>query len=195
MNMMRRQYEVFHHEGEKKISVTHVTIRQSLAILVTKFLVLDCFAALVTSLFFTSVYAPSSNNSFPDKLLSFTVLYFVLLGFGKIISTVVIIMQWLENYFEIYPTHISHKSGFLFKREEKYIFSHIGSMKIQQGAFGKFWNFGTLTFYDWNLSVYTSLYMIHSPMKYLHILEMLIPNADIESHTMREHMHVEEVSD
>lgn len=103
-----------------------------------------------------------------------------------------VIVTWLEEYYELTPTEVIHKKGFLFRQEERYTLDHIGSITIEQGLFGRIFNFGSLKLFDWALEENIYIYLIHSPRKYHNILETLIPEADREEKVFREKIIDEE---
>jgi len=114
-------------------------------------------------------------------------LIFVLI-FGKTIFLLYIIMQWLNEYYEITTTEVVHKKGFLTRKEQRHKLEHIGKVNIEQGIFGRIFNFGTLRLFNWTTEKEVFLYLIHNPMKYQHILQELLPEADQSRSVFREHI-------
>lgn len=169
-----------------KINVTHINIRQSIFFLMLKLIFLDVLAAFFAVIYFSSV----SNKFVPEVIgkliLSYNIQFFSVLIFLKIALSVYIVMGWINEYYEIWPDSIIHRSGFIIKNEEKHPLSHIRSIKVEQGPFGKELGYGTITIYDWYLEKYTSLYLIHNPIKYYNILESLVPKAEEEKQVFRE---------
>jgi hypothetical protein len=101
---------------------------------------------------------------------------------------VFVITQWVNEYYEITPKEVIHKTGFFLKKEEKHMLEHLGKLEIEQGLLGRIFNFGTLKLNNWALGKDAILYLIHNPMKYHYILETLLPNADEQKQILREHM-------
>lgn len=99
-----------------------------------------------------------------------------------------IIINWLEEYYEITPDEVIHKRGLFFKKEERYPLEHIRSIGLSQGILGRIFNYGTLTLHNWLKDRYIYLYLIHSPTKYHQILQSLILEADKEKQVFREHL-------
>lgn len=173
---------------QNKISVTHINIRQSIFFLLLKLLVLDMFAVFIILLFFSSLSAPFISDSVKLQIISHNLLFFLLLGFLKIFITLFVVLQWLNAYYEIWPNSIVYKKGIIWKKEEKFPFGHIRSIKIEQGAFGRLFTYGTLSLYDYSLRRYATLYLIHNPIKYFHILDGLVPKAEKEKQILRENI-------
>ena len=68
----------------------------------------------------------------------------------------------------------------------------MGSITLEQGLLGRIFNFGSLKLFDWALEENIHIYLIHSPLKYHHILETLVPEADREKNVFRERVIDEE---
>lgn len=183
------------HEDEKKIIVTHVNVRQSIVFLITKLMVLDILATFVVLIFFSPLIVPLSTE-IKTQIISYNILYFGLLLFGKIMLTLFIVLAWLNEYYEITPTKIFYRRGIIWRKEDTYDLSRdksskttsITSIGIQQGVLGRIFNYGTLFFYDRGVFKYYYLYYIHNPLRYLEVLHRLLPDAAIEKDVIREHI-------
>lgn len=162
----------------EKIYVTHINIRQSIFFLVLKLILLDIMAVITAALYFSSV----SNKFIPEVLnnviLSYNLPFFLILVFLKTALTIYVVMKWITEYYEIWPHAIMHWRGIIWRNHEKHQLSQMRSVKIEQGFFGKVFGFGTITLYNWYLKTNTSLYLIHNPMKYFHIIEELMPKSE-----------------
>ena len=186
-------------KGRKKISVDHVNVRISIVFLIAKLIVLDIFAALIVSLFFSSFILPIPIE-LKVQIVSYNIWYFVTLAIGKILLTLFIVLEWLNEYYEIRPTTITHRRGIIWRKEDVYDLSprdpavRISSIGIQQGFLGRIFNFGTLFFYDRGTYRYQYLYYIHNPLRYFEILHYLLPHAAIEKDVVREHIRDKEAA-
>lgn len=190
---MNKKEKIISFEKKGKassITVTHITVRQSIFFLVLKLLFLETVAALAV-IAFHLVLARYSAYALSD-LSIFNVPVFVILVLTKTIFMIYVIVSWLEEYYEIAPTEVVHRKGFLFRREEVYTLDHIGSITLEQGLFGRIFNFGSLKLFDWALEETVNIYLIHSPLKYHHILETLLPEVDREKKVFREKVIDEE---
>lgn len=183
-------------DSEKRIVVTHVNVRQSIVFLITKLIVLDVLATFIALVFFSPLIIPLSIE-IKTQIITYNILYFGLLLFGKIALTLFIVLEWLNEYYEITPTKIFYRRGIIWRKEDAYDISlkstRITSIGIQQGLMGRTFNYGTLFFYDRGVYKYYYLYYIHNPLRYLEILHTLLPNADIEKELIREHIRDKEV--
>lgn len=186
------------HDQEEKIVVTHVNVRQSIVFLFTKLIALDILATFVALVFFSPLAVPLPIEM-KTQLISYNIWYFGLLLFVKILLTLFVVLEWLNEYYEITPTKIAHRRGIIWRKEDSYDISGEKSAKItaigiQQGVLGRVFNYGTLFFYDRGVYKYYYLYYIHNPLRYLEILHKLLPNADIEKDVIREHVRDKETA-
>ena len=175
-------------QSDKKIAVSHINIRQSIFFLLLKLVLLDFFAAFLAVVFFFSLSTSFFSPQIKTFILSANGIYFFLLAAFKIAVTLYVVLGWLNEYYEIRPDSIIHKTGLIWRKESRYPLRQIRLIKMQQGMFGKLFNYGTIDPYDWDLSKYATLYLIHNPVKYLKILEALAPRASQEKEMIREHL-------
>lgn len=170
------------------ITVTHITVRQSIFFLVLKLLFLETVAALAIIAFHLFLSSTSINIIGNNSVSVFNIPLFLILVLLKTGFMIYVIVQWLEEYYEITPKEVVHRKGFLVRKEEHYTLDHIGSISIEQGLLGRIFNFGTLKLFDWALEEEVYIFLIHSPRKYNNILQTLIPEADIEKKVFRENL-------
>jgi hypothetical protein len=175
-----------------KIYVTHINIRQSIFFLMLKLIFLDLIAAFFSILYFSSV----SNKYIPETLnniiLSYNFSYFLILVFLQIVLTIYVVLLWINEYYEIWPNLIMHRSGLFLRKAERHPFAQMRSVKVEQGFFGKIFGFGTICLYNWYLKTNTSLYLIHNPIKYFHIIESLIPKSEKEKEIFLDRLDTDE---
>jgi membrane protein YdbS with pleckstrin-like domain len=145
-------------------------------------------AAIAIIVFHTLILRSDIRQLVGDDILIFNIPLFILLVVIKTVITIFVIIQWLNEYYEITTKDIVHRRGLILKKEERHLLQHIGSVSIEQGVFGRIFNFGTLKLFNWTKEKYVYLYLIHNPMKYLHIMEELLPDADKSKRTVREHI-------
>ncbi|MDO8657376.1 MAG: PH domain-containing protein [Candidatus Levybacteria bacterium] len=176
-----------HNRNLGKIVVTHVNIRQSIYLLLLKLISIDIFAALFVLAFFSSLFLPFSTEV-KINIVSNNGIYFFLLVLFKISVTLFLVLRWLNEYYEITPFKIIHRKGIIWSKEKAYKIEHIESVSLKQGIIGKVLNYGTIEFYDWRTKNNVSIYLIHNPIKYMNILESLVPGADEQKETVREHI-------
>lgn len=181
----------FENKGkESSIAVSHITVRQSIFFLVLKLLFLEIVAA--GSIIAFHIFLSSYLIRYSQNINLFNIPVFILLVILKTFFMIYVIVTWLEEYYEITPKEVIHRKGFLFRREERYTLEHIGSIILEQGLLGRIFNFGTLKLFDWALEENVYIYLIHSPLKYHHILETLLPDADRRKKVFREKIIDEE---
>lgn len=171
--------------GKGKIIVTHINIRQSISLLLFKIFFLDFLAALFIASFLLLFV---STNIAVFTLTVPTLVVFGILVFIKLTLTMYVVMAWLNEYYELTENFVVHRRGIFFRKEDKSTLDRTRSISLFQGIFGKVFNYGTLTLYDIRFHKNIELYNIHNPIRYMHILETLIPGADEEKATAREHI-------
>lgn len=177
---------------EQAIVVTHVTIRQSIFFLVLKLITIEAVAAVGVILFHTLLLSTDITGKIGKEISLFNIPLFVILVFAKTSLVIFVIIQWINEYYEITPKEIIYKRGLIFKKEEDNTLAHLGLVKIEQGIMGKIFNYGTLKLFNWLLDKHITLYLIHNPMKYYHILQTLIPQVNVEKQLLKEHLLEEE---
>ena len=178
-------------DDEKKIYVTHITIRQSISVLLLKLILIEIMATTAIILFHTFIISTNVVDvaaSIAGNFKIFNIPLFLSLVFAKICLTLFVIIGWLNNYYEITPRELIHKKGFIFKKEEKHTLNHLISVKIEHGIMGRIFNYGTLNLYNKELKKDMIIYAIHNPIKYHHILQNLLPAANQEKAILREHI-------
>lgn len=144
-------------------------------------------ATIVALVFFSSAIIPIPIE-IKVQILSYNVIYVILLAFFKIGLNIYVILLWLNDYYELTTEVVNHRHGIFWQKEDSFKVTHIKSFGIRQGVFGKLFNYGSLHCYDWFLKEEYTMYLIHNPKKYLRILEDLLPFADEDREMIREHI-------
>lgn len=169
----------------KTIPVTHLNVRQSISFMLLKLFILELISAFII----LTICFPLACIEFPFITVQgfFTVhniLYIILITF-KVFLMLLVVLQWLNEYYEILPNKLIHRKGVLFKNEEDYAFTHLMSIDFQQGVLGGIFNYGTVHMYDRYINKHIYLYLIHNPQKYFKILKNLMPVTDTEQTIFR----------
>ena len=171
--------------GKKtEIIVSHVTIRQSISILLLKLVFLEILFAIIFLLFQPVLFSPQVSDTFP-YVSFFSIELFIIGAIIKIAITIYIVLSWLNEYYEITPNLVRHNRGLIFLKREKFSLTDVQSVSLEQSLFGRILNFGTLSLFDWKWRKHQNLYLIHNPMKYLEIIESLLPGVDEEESVIR----------
>lgn len=174
-------------EDEKKfITLTHINTRQSIFFLLLKLVYLDAFATLLILIILSSSGLPYLTDEAKLALIDSEKVYFIAIMLGKLVLTLYVVLDWLNEYYEITPNLLTHRKGILWQKEEDYDLRHIKSLGIQQGFFGKLFNYGSISFYERELRETKLMYLVHNPMKYIKVLESLISNITEEKEVFRE---------
>lgn len=167
-------------KNREKILVSHINIRQSISVLVIKLIAIDAIAASgVAALYIADLSLTFDFSSLP---------IFIFLVSLKIAVTTFVVLEWLNEYYEITPQAVIYKRGVIFKTIKRFALEKVRKIVVKQGVLGRMLNYGTLTLLDIRFIKYLDLYLIHNPMRYCRILEELIPNLEEEKEILREHI-------
>jgi uncharacterized membrane protein YdbT with pleckstrin-like domain len=169
---------------EQKITLTHLNIRQSIVILLAKLIALDI---VLTSLVIGIYWFLTVLESYLQIADTRTFLFLILLGvigLIKIVLTVLVILQWLNEYYEITPLYIYHKKGIIFRKTQEYRIDQIRRIEIKDSFLGEIFNYATISIYDLRLNKSVDFYLIHNPTRYANILKQIKPTIEaLEDHT------------
>lgn len=179
----------------KQITLTYLNIRQSIAILITKLVVIDLIlAALIVGFYYLLV----EGDKYISGLSANSIIFlsaFGIVGVFKTIITGYVVLRWLNEYYEVTPEYIIHKHGLMFKKQEHYRLDHVRRMDVQDSFLGEMLNFGTITLFDIRFNKYLDLYLIHNARRYAKILKELLPHLEIkEDHVWNPLMKDEEIA-
>lgn len=179
---------VIKHDDEHKIVVSHVTIRQSIFFLVIRIMAIELIAATALITFHIFFFNPQLQQGILGSLAQFNIPVFIFLVIAKSALLIFIIMQWVDEYYEITTKDVVYRRGFFIKKEDRHKLEHIGYINLEQGALGRMFNYGTVKLFNWTTEKEILLYLIHNPRKYQHILEELLPEADKSKKVFRDHI-------
>ncbi len=179
-------------DSKDTFEVTHVNVRTSIVFLILKVILLDILATATALVFFGVLSVPSLSEDLKVSLISNSATYFLVLAGLKIMITLYVVFQWLNEYYEITPKQVVYRRGIVWRKVDVYDFGHIRSVGIQQSLLGKIFNFGSLSIFDRGVYKYYYLNYIHNPHRYFKLLKDLCTDADIEKDVVREHMRDEE---
>lgn len=188
MNTNARTLNIVNSGSNPKISVTHVTIRQSISVFILRLVVIELFSAIFVIVFFVFLISADSSWGLSAALPVVGISFFVLFVLAKTVLIIFIIIQWLNECYEITPKEIVHKRGLFFKKEERNVLNHLAKLEIDQGVFGRIFNYGTIKLYNWVSEKNVILSLIHNPMKYHQLLQEILPEADREKQSIREYV-------
>lgn len=168
------------------ITVTHINIRQSISFLLLKLLLLDILTGAALLLF---LLLPSGHLSLEIRLALFSsnIFYFLGIIVLKTFLSLFTVLQWLFEYYEIWPNKVTHKKGIFWTKKADHELRDIKYLGFEQGLFGRLLNFGTISLFDWKNEVRATLYLIHNPKKYYHLLQDIVPTLEREEKTILEH--------
>lgn len=112
---------------------------------------------------------------------------YIFLGIAifKIYLSSYVVLEWLNEYYEITPDYIYHKQGIIFRKVEQYNINNIRAMDIQDTFLSQLFNFATITLYDIRMNKYLDLYLVHNPERYAKVLQELRPHIELKKDHVR----------
>ena len=178
-----------------KLQVSHVNVRLSISLLLGRLIIVEIVSAFLVLAFFISwnLYEQELLNFINFPLISLP-LYAVAV-MVKTFITIGIILQWLNEYYEITKTIVYHRKGLIFKTEERYFLRNVAQVEVIQGVLGRLFNFGTISLSDERRNKIIDMDYLHNPMRYAKILEDLSPQASEVKHILREHIVEKDIFD
>lgn len=166
---------------EKHLTLTYLNIRQSIAILISKLVLIDfILAGIIISFYYFLVLSDQYTTSGLSRNVIIFLIAFGIVGVFKTILTAYVVLRWLNEYYEITPEYIVHKHGLIFKKQEQYRIDHIRRIIVQDSFLGGLLNYGTITLYDLRLNKTLDLYLIHNARRYAKVLKALLPELEMK---------------
>lgn len=169
----------------QRIALTYLNIRQSIAILLAKLILTDLIVSMIiVGLYFLLVLGQLFNLFVSTDPYLFLI-SFGLIGIIKILISSYVVLKWLNEYYEITPESIVHKSGLIFRKIEQYQLANVRAMTIEDSLLGEIFDYATITLYDMRLNKYLDMYLIHNPGRYAKVLQTLKPTIEIKNDRIR----------
>ncbi len=172
-------------DDNNTIHMTNLNIRVSISVLVMRLIAVDLLAAFLLELFYYSLVRGQEVTNIALLDSSLFPVVFIALGILKILATIYVVLQWLNEYYEITRDAVVHKRGIIFRKVEHYNLDTVRALTIQQGLFGQLFNYGTITLFDIRMQKYLDMYLIHNPKRYIHVLEQLKPKIEFKKGYIR----------
>ena len=91
---------------------------------------------------------------------------------------IIVVLDWVNRYYELRPDEIVQISGIITKREVEYPYGNIQSITVIQGLMGRICNFGTIDIYIptlWNDLYFTE---VPDPHKFVEIVKEFNPTME-----------------
>jgi len=164
----------------EKITLTYLNIRQSIVILIAKLILIDVILAAVVVGFYFLVVQNMLIVGEINMAANIFLAFFGLSGIFKIVMCVFVVLQWLNEYYEMTPEYVVHKTGIIFKKQEQYRIDHIRRINVEDTFLGELLNFATITVFDIRLNKYMDMYLIHNARRYAKIFQQLRPDIEMK---------------
>jgi membrane protein YdbS with pleckstrin-like domain len=168
------------NSSPNKLLISHITIYRSGFVLASYLLILEIlFLGIGVGLRLPLVFFTFSLNT-TITLNLFSTIANIGLIMIKIFLMIIIITQWLDNYYEIRPGKIIYKSGFLIRREKEFDCIQISKINLTQGVFGRLFNFGTINLFTPITNEWFALTNIPNPHRNLSLVQKTLANKSVE---------------
>lgn len=164
----------------EKITLTYLNIRQSIVILIAKLILIDVILAGVVLGFYFLIVNNMLLFGEPSEATGLFLVCFGLMGIIKIVIGIYVVLLWLNEYYEMTPEYVVHKTGIIFKKQEQYRIDHIRRINVEDSFMGELLNFATITIYDIRLNKYLDMYLIHNARRYAKIFQQLKPDIEMK---------------
>ncbi|HVA96337.1 MAG TPA: PH domain-containing protein [Candidatus Acidoferrales bacterium] len=176
-------------DEKKRIYVTHVNIRQSIFFLLLKLVSIELVAGTIIIIWHIGLAVYVNTVALLHLIVQIGLPVLIFLVFLKTFITIYLIMQWLNEYYEISASLIQHRRGIFFRRSEEYPIEDIKFVEVEQGLFGRMFNYGTISLMNVRRVEYAQMYLIHNPMRYASVIEEIVPNLVERKRLIRRHYH------
>lgn len=176
-------------DEKKKIIVTHVNVRLSISVLLLKLILIEVFAGGLLILWHIGLAFYVTNISLLHTVIVIGLPALIFLVFVKTFITIFIILQWLNEYYEISSDMIEYRRGIFFRRVEHFPTNDIKFIDVEQEVLGRIFNFGTITLLNVRRMQFAQMYMIHNPMRYAQVIEDIVPGLVEKKRLVRRHFH------
>lgn len=159
-------------QKDKQIRVDRIIVRRSSFFLLLRlFLLLLIFS--LRDLVFNVVNFLLMRNLMVEDLFLYRLFSQFIFFLAFLVLSLIILLKWRHEYYEILKKAIIHHKGFLFKHKNVFTCSNIELIQFKQGIFGKIFNFGTIEMHDSFLNKTIYLMNIPNPNKYLELLRKM----------------------
>ena len=166
---------------EDSVFPTSITVRQSSFFVIIKLIMLDLLLVVFYAVFDMSILFIADTN--PDlglilqaDWMGFSTLFIATAA--EMVIIIFIVLNWVNEQFEIRNDEIIHRRGILRIREDVHSFRNFSSVTINQSLWGRIINYGTIKLYNPALNHTLFLSRIHNPHKIKNILTEKLPKIN-----------------
>lgn len=157
---------------DKQIKIDRIIVRRSPFLLVLRlFLLLLIFS--LRDFFFSILNHLLIPNLVIKDLFLYHLLGQLVFFLTFLVLSLIILLNWRYEYYEILKKAIVHHKGFLFKHKNVFTCGNIELIQFRQGLFGKIFNFGTIEMHDQFLDKKIYLMNIPNPDRYLELFRKM----------------------
>lgn len=160
-------------ELKSDIETRSIVIRRSPIILVARLILLEVLLELVyLSLRILATFIPV-QSPLRYALDVFFLPAFVLITLFQVVFLIVIVLRWLNNYYELREGELVYVSGVISKKETAYAYANIQSTSMHQSAIGRYFHYGDVTIYIPTIGHDIVMNEISQPAKFVRLIKEL----------------------
>ena len=100
---------------------------------------------------------------------------FVILALFQLYFTIVSIVSWMNDFYEIKSGEVMRKTGIFRRREQTFSLKNIEVIDLYQGFLGKMLEYGTIRLFSPFANTEFYFYHIPDPKKYIEVLREMMP--------------------
>jgi membrane protein YdbS with pleckstrin-like domain len=131
---------------------------------------------LIFSLIYTFLLIPSifiTNPDLQSLVTSLSLLIFALIILGKLAFTIMLVLRWINNFYEVRPQEKSliHHQGIFTNIEDAVSLETVQEFTVKQGVLGRYFHYGDIVLFSPALKKQITLYQIGQPTKYVELLK------------------------
>ena len=146
-----------------------IIIRKSILFLIGELFLCEFFFLGVYIVFeLSTLFINNANTSTLSLLQADWIGILILSGLTMIqmLCVTIIVLQWVNNSYEIRNEDIIHRQGLFRTQENTYAFQNFTAAEVSQSIFGKIFNYGSIKIYNPAIQHQLIMKDITSPLKY-----------------------------
>ncbi len=146
-------------EGQARFAQLPVIIRQSVAVLFFKLILLEfAFLSFFLILLLIASFAVASFSLTDTSVVIFI---YGILNVIKGFMTIVAVMNWVRHYYEVWPGIVIYKSGLFSRHSSSFKLHNISVMEIEQSLVARVFRYGSIQLQ--NMFVKEQFYLVDVP--------------------------------
>lgn len=157
---------------------TTTIIRKSFILLIFRIIVAELLLESIYVAWRIGIYMIPISPELQSTLNIWTTVLFVIITVIQLILLVVILLRWLNEYYELQRDEIIVWNGVLTRKGRSYPYTNIQSISVDQDILGRLFNYGTVMIYVPALGQELHFEEVPKPYEFIEIIKNNIPKAE-----------------